>query len=58
MSPSSAMMSAKADEIGRVLSEPMVDLWKLRQLALTEGGLVNGKILVQSIVALSLLLRV
>jgi hypothetical protein len=58
MSPSSAMMSAKAEEIGRVLSEPMVDLWKLRELALTEGGLVNGKILVQSIVALSLLLRV
>jgi hypothetical protein len=36
-------MSAKAEEIRRVLSEPVVDLWKLRELALTEGGLVNGK---------------
>ena len=43
MGPSSATMSSKADEIGRVLSEPVVDLWKLRELALTEGGLVNGK---------------
>ena len=39
------MMSTKADEIGRVLAEPVVDLWKLRELALTEGGLVNGKCL-------------
>ena len=34
---------AKADEINLVLSEPNVNLWKLRELALTEGGLVNGK---------------
>lgn len=42
-SPSpSGGMAAKAEEIRRVLSEPAVDLWKLRDLALTEGGLVNG----------------
>ena len=39
-----ALMTAKAEEIRRVLSEPVVDLWKLRELALTEGGLVNGKL--------------
>ena len=33
----------KAEEINLVLSEPNVNLWKLRELALTEGGLVNGK---------------
>ena len=32
----------KADEINMVLLEPDVDLWKLRELALTEGGLLNG----------------
>lgn len=36
-------MAEKAEEIRRILSEPVVDLWKLRELALTEGGLVNGK---------------
>jgi len=35
-------MTNKAEEIRRILSEPVVDLWKLRELALTEGGLVNG----------------
>ena len=34
---------SKADEINLVLSEPNVNLWKLRELALTEGGLVNGR---------------
>jgi hypothetical protein len=34
---------AKAEEINLVLSEPDVNLWKLRELALTDGGLVNGK---------------
>lgn len=34
----------KAEEINLVLSEPNVNLWKLRELALTEGGLVNGTI--------------
>jgi hypothetical protein len=33
---------SKAEQINLVLSEPDVDLWKLRELALTEGGLVNG----------------
>jgi hypothetical protein len=33
----------KAEEIGRILSEPEVDLWKLREFALSEGGLVNGE---------------
>lgn len=37
-------MTAKAEEIRRILSEPVVDLWKLRELALSEGGLVNGKV--------------
>jgi len=31
----------KAELIQQVLSEPEVDLWKLRELALSEGGLVN-----------------
>lgn len=34
----------KAKEIHAVLAEPEVDLWKLRELALSEGGLVNGTI--------------
>jgi len=36
-------MREKAEEINLVLLEPDVDLWRLRELALTEGGLVNGK---------------
>jgi hypothetical protein len=36
------LLDAKAEEINLVLSEPDVDLWKLRGLALSEGGLVNG----------------
>ena len=35
-------LSLKAEEINLVLSEPDVNLWKLRELALSEGGLVNG----------------
>ena len=35
--------SKKADEIRQLLSEPVVDLWRLRELASTEGGLVNGE---------------
>ena len=35
-------LSKKAKEISLVLSAPDIDLWKLRELALTEGGLVNG----------------
>mmetsp|Transcript_15250 Transcript_15250/g.29297 ORF Transcript_15250/g.29297 Transcript_15250/m.29297 type:complete len:843 (+) Transcript_15250:676-3204(+) len=37
-------MSAKAEEIRRILSEPVVDLWTLREMALTEGGLVNDSL--------------
>jgi hypothetical protein len=32
----------KAVEINLVLNEPDIDLWRLREFALTEGGLVNG----------------
>jgi len=32
----------KVAQIQQILDEPNVDLWKLRGLALTEGGLVNG----------------
>ena len=38
-------LEEKAAEITQVLSNPKVDLWKLRELALSEGGLVNGKLL-------------
>lgn len=34
----------KVEQIQQVLSEPEVDLWKLRELALSEGGLVNDTI--------------
>jgi len=37
-----AQMTDKAKEIEVVLEEENVDLWKLRGLALSEGGLVNG----------------
>jgi hypothetical protein len=40
---SAAYLTEKAQEIERVLSGPEIDLWKLRELALSEGGLVNGK---------------
>jgi hypothetical protein len=36
-------LAAKKEEIGLVLSAPDVDLWKLRELCLTDGGLVDGK---------------
>jgi len=35
-------LADKAIEIEAVLSEPYVNLWRLRELALSEGGLVNG----------------
>jgi hypothetical protein len=35
-------LQEKAQFIHLVLMEPKVDLWKLRALALSEGGLVNG----------------
>ena len=52
MGPASAMMSAKAEEIRRLLSDPVVDLWKLREMALTEGGLVNGQFAVWLLLSL------
>jgi hypothetical protein len=39
----SAAMQTKAEEINLILLQPQVDLWRLRELALSEGGLVNGK---------------
>ena len=35
-------LKEKADEINLLLLQPTVDLWRLRELALSEGGLVNG----------------
>ena len=46
--------SKKADEIRQLLSEPVVDLWRLRELASTEGGLVNGECVVIQLFKLAL----
>jgi len=35
-------LKGKAQTIAAILDEPYVDLWHLRELALSEGGLVNG----------------
>ena len=35
-------LKQKAVEIELLLSQPEIDLWKLRNFALTPGGLVNG----------------
>lgn len=47
MSPASTAYSNyltnKANEIKLVLAEPDLDLWRLRELALSDGGLVNGE---------------
>lgn len=40
----------KAHDIDLILNEPEIDLWMLRELALTEGGLVNGMFFVISFV--------
>jgi hypothetical protein len=37
-----ALWDDKAQEIEQILNEEEVDLWRLRELALSEGGLVNG----------------
>lgn len=34
----------KAQNIERCLSQHQVNLWELRELALTRGGLINGEI--------------
>lgn len=39
--PKSANLQKKAEAINLILLQPHVDLWKLRELCLTEGGLVN-----------------
>ena len=41
--PTAIQLSKKAEEISLILAEHDVDLWKLRELALTEGGLVNSE---------------
>ena len=38
-------LKEKADEINLLLLSPSVDLWRLRELALSEGGLVNGTLI-------------
>ena len=35
--------SQKLNKINAILSQPEIDLWALRELCLTEGGLINGK---------------
>jgi hypothetical protein len=35
--------SKKLNKINAILSQPEIDLWALRELCLTEGGLINGK---------------
>jgi hypothetical protein len=35
-------MEEKSRQILAVLNSPEIDLWKLRGLAITEGGLING----------------
>jgi hypothetical protein len=47
-------LQEKAEEINLVLLQPNVDLWKLRELALTEGGLVNGALPVNVVVVVVL----
>mmetsp|Transcript_22323 Transcript_22323/g.62265 ORF Transcript_22323/g.62265 Transcript_22323/m.62265 type:complete len:85 (+) Transcript_22323:633-887(+) len=42
-------LQEKAAEINLILLQPDVDLWKLRELALSEGGLVNGELLRKSL---------
>lgn len=39
---SQKQLASKAEEINQVLSEAEIDLWKLRELALSDGGLVDG----------------
>jgi hypothetical protein len=37
--------STKLDQLQALLAEPVVDLWALRALAITPGGLVNGTLM-------------
>ena len=36
-------VEAKAEEIDACLSSPNVDLWRLREFALSDGGFLNSK---------------
>jgi len=40
--PSNQTKRRKEEEIDQILSQDEIDLWALRELCLTEGGLVNG----------------
>ena len=42
---SSSPLQKKKEEILQVLSEDKIDLWRLRELALTEYGFVNGALI-------------
>ncbi len=37
-------LHSKVQELESLLSEDEVDLWSLRELCLTPGGLMNGKL--------------
>jgi hypothetical protein len=39
----------KRNEIEKLLGEADVDLWKLREMCLSEGGLLNGKLMLQRV---------
>ena len=39
----SAAQQQKLNEITFILSQPDIDLWALRELCLTDGGLIDGK---------------
>lgn len=46
MSEHKRQLEKKARQIIEVLESPTVDLWKLRGLAISQGGLVNGRFLI------------
>jgi hypothetical protein len=43
MEESMTLQEEKVDRIRQCLAQDSVDLWRLRELALTRGGLVNGR---------------
>ena len=42
-SPNKKSLHPKEKEIVKVLSQPEIDLWALRELCVTDGGLISGK---------------
>lgn len=42
-SPNKNSLHPKEKEIMKVLSQPEIDLWALRELCVTDGGLISGK---------------